>query len=311
MIALVSIVAGVVLLWTGGEFLVRGASVLARALGMSPLVIGLTVVAFGTSSPELAASLAAVFKGAPAVALGNVVGSNIANLGLILGASALVLPLATRARFVLREVPCMIAVSALVWPLAADGVTGRLEGALLVAGLALYLAVLVRSDEPPPVVAEFEAEYSDGRPRLGRSLAAVGAGMALLVGGAHLLVEGAVGTARALGVPEVVIAVSLVAAGTSLPELASCLVAARRGEADLVLGNLVGSNVFNVLGILGVTAALRPVAVPFADVRADYWVMMGLSLLVIPFLLPGRRIARLEGAVLLAIYVGYIAWRFS
>jgi cation:H+ antiporter len=304
------IAAGVVVLYFGGELLVRGSSALARAVGMSPLVVGLTVVAFGTSSPELAATIAANFKGAPAVALGNVIGSNIANLGLILGAAALVLPLVARARFLRRELPFMVVVSALVWPLAADGVVGRLDALLLLAGIALYLAVLLRKGESPEVVEEFRAELGDGRPRVGRSLGAVAAGIGLLVVGAHLLVEGAVAMARGMGVSEAVIGVSLVAVGTSLPELASSLVAAARRESDIALGNLIGSNVFNVLGILGIAALVQPLAVPFAELRADYWVMMGFSLLIVPFLWTGSRVGRIEGAILLTAYTGYIVWRF-
>jgi cation:H+ antiporter len=277
---------------------------------MSPLVVGLTVVAFGTSSPELAATIAANFKGAPAVALGNVIGSNIANLGLILGAAALVLPLVARARFLRRELPFMVVVSALVWPLAADGVVGRLDALLLLAGIAIYLAVLLRKGESPEVVEEFRAELGDGRPRVGRSLGAVAAGIGLLVVGAHLLVEGAVAMARGMGVSEAVIGVSLVAVGTSLPELASSLVAAARRESDIALGNLIGSNVFNVLGILGIAALVQPLAVPFAELRADYWVMMGFSLLIVPFLWTGSRVGRIEGAILLTAYTGYIVWRF-
>jgi cation:H+ antiporter len=304
------IAAGVVVLYFGGELLVRGSSALARAVGMSPLVVGLTVVAFGTPSPELAATIAANFKGAPAVALGNVIGSNIANLGLILGAAALVLPLVARARFLRRELPFMVVVSALVWPLAADGVVGRLDGLVLLAGMALYLAVLLRKGESPEVVEEFRAELGDGRPRVGRSLGAVAAGIGLLVVGAHLLVEGAVAMARGMGVSEAVIGVSLVAVGTSLPELASSLVAAARRESDIALGNLIGSNVFNVLGILGIAALVQPLAVPFAELRADYWVMMGFSLLIVPFLWTGSRVGRIEGAILLTAYTGYIVWRF-
>jgi cation:H+ antiporter len=304
------IAAGVVVLYFGGELLVRGSSALARAVGMSPLVVGLTVVAFGTSSPELAATIAANFKGAPAVALGNVIGSNIANLGLILGAAALVLPLVARARFLRRELPFMVVVSALVWPLAADGVVGRLDALLLLAGIAIYLAVLLRKGESPEVVEEFRAELGDGRPRVGRSLGAVAAGIGLLVVGAHLLVEGAVAMARGMGVSEAVIGVSLVAVGTSLPELASSLVAAARRESDIALGNLIGSNVFNVLGILGIAALVQPLAVPFAELRADYWVMMGFSLLIVPFLWTGSRVGRIEGAILLTAYTGYIVWRF-
>jgi cation:H+ antiporter len=304
------IAAGVVLLYGGGELLVRGAVGLARRFGLSPMVIGLTVVAFGTSSPELAATLAASLRGSPEVALGNVVGSNIANLGLILGASALVFPLAARGRFVRREVPFMILVSALLLPLGFDGVYGRLEGLLLLALLALYLRVLLRAKEPVEVVEEFREEFGDGRPPAWRAWVEVAAGLVLLVAGARLLVDGAVSLARGLGVPETVIGLTLVALGTSLPELASCLVAAFRKEGDIVLGNLIGSNVFNVLAILGTAALVRPLALPFAALRSDFWVMIGFSVAIVPVLALRGRIGRLAGGALLAAYAGYVGYLY-
>lgn len=310
MVEAVEIVAGVGLLYLGGEFLVRGAVDLARRVGLSPLVVGLTVVAFGTSSPELAATLAAGFEGSPAVAVGNVLGSNIANLGLILGAAALVVPLAAGARFLRREVPFMVVVAALVWPLGRDGVYGRLEGFGLLAALGLYLVVLLKTPERPEVVAEYRERYGERHRPLWRSAAAVAAGIAALVAGARLLVAGAVALARGFGVPETVIGLTLVAVGTSLPELASSLVAAARRESDIVLGNLVGSNIFNVLGILGTAALVRPLALPFAAVRTDFAVMVAFSLAIALLLLTGRRLSRLEGALLVAAYAGYVIYLY-
>ncbi len=309
-VEVVEIVAGVGSLYLGGELLVRGAVDLAHRVGLSPLVVGLTVVAFGTSSPELAATLAASFEGSPAVAVGNVLGSNVANLGLILGTAALVYPLTAGARFLRREVPLMIAVSALVWPLGRDGVYGRLEGFALLALLALYLVVLLRGRERSEVAAEYRELGGEERRPLWRSVAAVVGGIAALVAGAHFLVDGAVAVARGFAVPETVIGLTLVAVGTSLPELASCLVAAARREGDLVLGNLVGSNLFNVLGILGTAAVVRPIALPFAAVRSDFGVMMAFSVAVVPLLLVGRRLSRLEGALLVAVYAGYVIYLF-
>jgi cation:H+ antiporter len=307
---LMLILIGAGLLYAGGEGLVRGASALARASGMSPMVVGLTVVAFGTSSPELAATLIANFKGAPAVAVGNVIGSNIANLGLILGAAGLIHTLVARSMFVRREIPVMIGTSAFMLPMALDGRYGRWDGVALLALLATYMWVLFRFRETPLVEAEFAGEYSDGHPPAWRSLLLVVVGIAALVGGAHLLVEGGVNLARHFGVPEKVIGITFVAIGTSLPELASAIVAAIRREGDIILGNLIGSNIFNVLAILGTTAAVRPVVVQASEIAPDYWVMMAFSVAVLPILGLRGRIARGEGLLLLAGYVGYIAWLF-
>ena len=325
------IAAGVALLYLGGEWLVGGATALARRFGVSPLVVGLTVVAFGTSSPELAATMVAAMRGVPEVALGNVLGSNIANLGLILGVSALLHPLTAELRFLFREIPFMVLAGALMYPLAVNGVYGRGDAVLLLALLALYLGVLLvesKRDAGARVEAEFAKEYGGeagnseapetrgGEPRIegGRpawlSTVMIVAGIVLLTGGAHVLVEGAVGVARVFGVPEKVVGISLVALGTSLPELAACVVAAARKEADIVLGNLVGSNVFNVLAILGITALVKPLPVVLADITADYFVMMVFSLLLLPILGLRKRIARAEGLLLAAGYVAYIAYLY-
>jgi cation:H+ antiporter len=316
------IALGVALLYGGGEALVGGATALARRFGVSPLVVGLTVVAFGTSSPELAATLVASLRDVPAVAVGNVLGSNIANLGLILGAAALFHSLTARFSFIWREVPFMIGACGLMLPLALDGVYGRGDAALLLVCLAVYLGVLVweaRSGRAAPVVeAEYVGEFGERGESSGagglqpawRSIVMVVLGIGLLVGGAHVLVEGAVNLARAFGVPERVVGISLVALGTSLPELAACLVAAMRREADIVLGNLVGSNFFNVLAILGTTAMVRPLPVSAAAIAVDFWVMMAFSFALLPILGLRKRVARTEGVVLLVAYVAYIVWLY-
>lgn len=316
------IVLGVGLLYAGGELLVGGATALARRFGVSPLVVGLTVVAFGTSSPELAATLVAAFGGAPEVAIGNVLGSNVANLGLILGAAALFHPLTAGLRFILREVPFMIGACALMLPLAWNGVYGRGDGPLLLTCLIVYLVVLLREARSgrvtPAIEAEFGSEFGargeapgagDLRPAW-RSLLAVAFGIALLAGGAQVLVEGAVGIARAAGIPERVVGISLVALGTSLPELAAAVVAAMRRESDIVLGNLVGSNFFNVLAILGLTSTITPLPVSADAIFADYWVMMAFCVALLPILGVRKRVARVEGAVLLVAYAVYIVWLY-
>jgi cation:H+ antiporter len=306
----IGVAAGAGLLFAGGELLVVGASRLARAVGLISLVIGLTVVAFGTSSPELAATLVAALRGSPEIAVGTVVGSNVANLSLILGACALVAPLITTARFLKRELPFMIGVGALFVLTLLNGRVSRAEGVVLLALLAVYLLVLLRGAERPEVEEEYEREAPAVIHPVWSSALRVVAGLALLVLGAHVLVGGATDVARAFGVSERVIGLTLVAIGTSLPELASALVAAWRGEGDMVLGNLVGSNVFNVLGILAVTAITRPLAVAWMDIWVDLAVMVGISLLVLPFLATGLRLGRREGLALLVVYAIYVAWLY-
>lgn len=310
------VLLGVALLYGGGELLVDGATALARRFGVSSLVVGLTVVAFGTSSPELAATLVAAARGVPEVAVGNVLGSNVANLGLILGASALFHALRSELKFIVREVPFMILCCAAMLPLALDGAYGRVDATLLLTALGVYLGVLVwearRGDLPAVAVAEYDVEYGEAaaeRP-VWRSLLGVAVGVVLLAGGAHVLVEGAVGIARLAGVPDQVVGISLVALGTSLPELAACVVAALKREADIVLGNLVGSNVFNVLAILGVTALVDPLEVSARGIFVDYLVMMAFAVALLPILGLRKRVSRLEGAVLLVAYAVYIVWLY-
>jgi len=302
---------GVVLLYLGGEALVSGASALARALGMTPLVIGLTVVAFGTSAPELAATLTATIKGSPEVAFGNVVGSNIANIGLILGVSALIFPVAARGHFLLREMPFMIGTSGLMLWLVADGSVGRIEGLCLLALLGGYLWVLLskQTEEEAQVAWEFAQEYGDGEtPRAWTSAAKTALGIALLVLGAQALVAGAVSIARAAGIDERVIGLTLVAFGTSLPELAAAIVAAIKREGDILLGNVVGSNIFNVLAIFGTTSLVHPVHVEVGGAWFDLLVMMGFSVLLWPMLFSRRHLDRWEGVVLLIGFFAYIGW---
>lgn len=308
---LLQILLGAALLYAGGEGLVRGASALGRTLGLTPMVIGLTVVSFGTSSPELAASLVGVLQGAPAVSFGNIVGSNIANLGLVLGATAAIWPLAVAARFLKREMPLLAVISASMFWLVRDGTVDRLEGLVLLVVLAIYLRILLRKPAEPEVVTEeFEREYGDGKISVAWSVLLVLGGIGLLVLGANSLVQGAVGIARSLGVSERVIGLTIVAFGTSLPELAACVVAAMRREGDIVLGNLIGSNVFNILFILGVTSLVHPLSVDTQAVRLDLAVMLALTFVVWGFLTTGKRLVRWEGVVLFVGYGVYVASLF-
>ncbi len=305
------LILGIGLLYAGGESLVRGAAHLGRRLGLSPMIIGLTIVSMGTSSPELAASLAGVFAGAPAVALGNIVGSNIANLSLVLGITATIWPLSVAARFIQREVPFMLLTSALVFPLVWDGKVSRIEGVVLLAILVIYLVQLLwkQAPEKASVTAEFDEAFGNRWRSAGVSLLMVVAGIALLVAGAQALIQGSVGLARALGVGERVIGLTVVAFGTSLPELASSLVAAARKEGDIVIGNLIGSNVFNILFILGATAVARPIMV-VEPIWIDLIVMMLVSLIVWRCFGTGSKLSRAEAICLVVGYCAYVTALF-
>lgn len=303
------VLVGVVLLYIGGEVLVKHSVILAKLWGLSPLVIGLTIVALGTSSPELAASLVAAFRGSAEMAVGNIVGSNIANIGMILGVSAIIVVLHTQRQFLLREMPYMLFTSALILPLFWDNTLGRIEGGILLFLLVLFLGWLLRygSDAPlPDEVVEAEAAPGSGL----FSMGGIALGIALLTGGAYSMVEGASEIARGLGVSERVIGLTVVAFGTSLPELASCGVAAWRREADIVLGNVIGSNIMNVLCILGATAVIQPLTIARGDLMVDYIIMMAFSLLLWGFLFTNHQLRRMEGSALLGIYIGYIVYLF-
>lgn len=295
---LLLIVAGLTGLILGGEALVRGAAGLAARLGLSPLLIGLTVVGFGTSMPELLVSVDAAWRGVPAIAIGNVVGSNIANILLILGLSALLWPMAVSGGL-RRDLIAMLAAALALAPLFALGELGRLAGAGLVAGLAAYLVLAFRSAGPSEVgpVAPMAA---------GRAFVLVGVGLVALVTGARWLVDGAVGLARAAGLSEAFIGLSIVAVGTSLPELATSVVAALRRQSALAIGNVVGSNIFNVLGILGVTAVIAPIPVEPRFLTFDLPVMLAVSAGLAAILWRGGAIGRAAGASLLVAYGLYI-----
>lgn len=301
------IVLGLALLVTGGDVVVRGAGQLALAAGVRPLVVGLTVVAFSTSAPELAASTTAALAGSPGLAVGNVLGSNIANIGLILALSALVRPVDVQSTVLTREVPVMIGATALTGALASDGTLGRADGALLLVALGLYLALMLRMElraREPAVEAEV-VERVEGRGGALRSVGRVLGGAALLVVGADRLVLGATELARAWGLSEAVVGLTVMAVGTSLPELAASLAAARRGEGDLVLGNVVGSNIFNLLCILGITVLVQPIEGAMDTFRGDLWVTLGFALILWPMLGRTRRVFRAEAALLLVLWGGY------
>ena len=318
-LTLVLFVVGLVLLIAGAEMLVRGASSLATAVGISPLVVGLTVVAFGTSSPELAVSTQASFAGQADLALANVVGSNIFNVLFILGLSALVAPLVVSQQLVRLDVPLMIAVTGLVFLLCVDGSLGRIDGVILFAGIIGYTGFLIRQSrsENAAVAAEYDEAFGEDdvvavRKPAGLlvNIGLVAGGLALLVLGSRWLVDGAISIAMALGVSELVIGLTIVAAGTSLPEVATSIMATIRGERDIAVGNVVGSNIYNLLAILGVSAIVAPTGLAVAPsmLTFDLPIAFVVALACLPIFFTGRLIARWEGWIFLGYYVAYTAF---
>ena len=309
--AFAALAGGLIALVLGAELLVRGASKLALMAGISPLVIGLTIVAFGTSAPELAVSVRASLAGAADVAVGNAIGSNIFNVLLILGLSALVTPLAVNRQLVRFDLPVMVGVSLLAVALAWDGRFSRPEGALLLGGMALYLGVLyfVAHREPEVLVAPSGKNRPAGPKALVFSLVFIVAGFVLLVIGARFLVDGATSLAQRMGVSDVVIGLTIVAAGTSLPELATSVVASIRGERDIAVGNVVGSNIFNILAVLGAASALAPGGIAAAPniVAFHLPVMTAVAVLCLPIFISGAEISRWEGGLFFMLYISYAA----
>ena len=305
-----AILGGLLLLYAGGESLVRGSSSLALRLGMTPLVVGLTVVAFGTSAPELVVSLRAALQGSGDIAVGNAVGSNILNLAVVLGLTAVVAPIRVNPQVNRLEVPLMVGASLLLVFFLRDGYLSRWEGAALLSGLLLYIAfrLLWVGRRSSPALEDTFGETLSAVPG-GLPLAAllmVG-GIGLLMGGARLLVWGAVRVAQGLGISEAVIGLTVVALGTSLPELATSLLAAFRKQSAIAVGNIIGSNLFNILGILGTASLTRPL-VARGVTPVDLWMMAGTAILAVPILRIGLRVSRIEGWLLLASYGGYLAW---
>jgi cation:H+ antiporter len=315
-VAALSIIGGLVLLTGGGEMLVRGSSAIAAAARISPLVIGLTVVAFGTSAPELAVSLQSAWRGQADLAVGNVVGSNIFNVLCILGISSLIVPLVVSSQLIRIDVPIMVIISASLMGLGWDGRITRIEGLLLVAALLTYViwSIWASRRERLDVKDEFAREFG-GAPRrglktIGLNLAWIAVGLALLAGGSQLLVGGAVRVARWMEISELLIGLTIVAAGTSLPEVAASVIAALRGERDIAVGNAIGSNIFNILAVLGITALAAPqgVAVSPAALHFDIPVMIAVAVACLPVFFTGARIDRWEGVLFLGGYLAYTAY---
>jgi cation:H+ antiporter len=306
-----ALITGLTLLLLGAEGLVRGGAALARRLRVSALVVGLTVVAFGTSTPELVVSIKAALLDAGDIALGNVVGSNIANVLLILGIAAIIRPLRVKAQVIRIDIPIMIGVSVLALPILMNGRVSRVEGLGLLAGIACYTilsVVLARRETEPAVLTEYDRALS-ARPRsLGGQIVAILLGLSMLAIGSDLFVRGAVALATAVGYSEAFIGLTVVAVGTSLPELFTSVVAAARGESDIAVGNVVGSNIFNLLAILGTSALLRPIQAAGVS-RLDYLVMLVAALVLLPFAWSKLRLSRWEALVLLAAYAAYLYLR--
>jgi cation:H+ antiporter len=309
----VLLLAGFAALIVGGDLLVRGAVAIARRLNVSPMVIGLTLVGFGTSTPELVTSVQAALVGSPGIAIGNVVGSNITNILLILGVAAMIQPLSISSAALYRDGSVMVGATLLCLLVVLTGTLDRTIGAGFLGLLALYLSMAVwwerRANDAAAQMYEGEADLLPESRR--KALWDVGlliAGLGLTVLGAKLLVTGAIAIAADLGMSEAVIGLTIVAIGTSMPELITSIIAARKGQADVAVGNVIGSNIFNILGILGVTSVVLPLDIPEQIVRFDVWVMLGATGLLLLLARTGWRIGRWEGCALFAAYVSYVGF---
>jgi len=304
------IIGSLVVLYFGANALVKGAASVAERLGVSALVVGLTVVAFGTSTPELIVSVQAAMEGFGGISIGNVVGSNIANIGLILGLSALIFPLKAHMQLIRFDTPIMIATALLFLVLFLDQRIGRIEGIVFLAGIIAYTVFNViksRKEKQKLVINEFEESIPKVSRHWALDVLFIVLGLAALIVGSEFLVDNAVGLARLLGLSEAVIGLTIVAVGTSTPELATSVVAAIKKQPDIAIGNIVGSNIFNILGILGVASLVKPISSPEINIT-DTLMMIFMSLLLLPFIKTGFTLRRWEGGLMLAIYAGYVVY---
>ncbi len=305
------ILGGLILLYLGGEFLVRGAGSLALRLGLTPLVAGLTVVAFGTSMPEMVASVKATLAGQGDIAIGNVIGSNTFNIGFILGITALIYPLKVGAQALRFDAPVMVVVVLLPLWFLHDRLVTQVEAAILCALVVVYTVVVVRMARRKPETQAVLQEFGDAAPKVSKSafldVALVVGGLAILVFGSNWLIDGSVAIAKAFGVSEAIIGLTIVAAGTSTPELAASLVAAFRKQPDIALGNIIGSNVFNILAITGVAGSIQPIYAPGVSMM-DVAVMITMAVALLPMIRSGGTLDRSEGFCLLLGYGVYLYW---
>ncbi|NIR44839.1 MAG: calcium/sodium antiporter [Gemmatimonadetes bacterium] len=304
---LVLFTAGLGGLYLGADVLIRGASRLARDLGVNALVIGLTVVAMGTSMPELLVGMVASVRFSGDIAIGNVVGSNVANIALILGIGALIRPIRVQMRLLVREVPIMIFASLAFYVFALDGILSRWDGLALAAGFIAYTLYLLDGArrESPAIEVEYQKFVPAGG-NIASHILLTFVGLAVLLGGAHMVVSGAAATAQALGISELAVGLTVVAMGTSLPELATAVAASVQDEGDILVGNVVGSNVFNLLAVLGAASIARPIPVAESVIRVEAPVMLAVSVIVLPFVWTTLRLTRWEAAILLSAYAAFV-----
>lgn len=309
------VVAGIALLGLGADVLVRGAVTLAQAAKVSAAVIGLTIISMGTSLPELTVSVAASLRGAPDLSMGNVVGSNIFNIGIVLGISALILPMRVHSSAVKMEWPFLFVASFLLLLLARDGTLDRLEGGFFVMSIALFTVYAVMigreavgAEEKEELTQQVgELTVASGKLTVGAALGLIVVGIVVLLTGGELLVRGAISLARSFGMTERLIGLTVVAAGTGAPEVATSIVAARRGQSEIALGNVIGSNIFNILGILGVAALITPLAIAPAILDNDLLWMLGITFVLLPMMWSQTVVTRLQGGLLVLIYGTYVA----
>ncbi len=309
----VYVVAGFVVLLVGAEFLVRGAVGLARQLGISKLVIGLTVVAFGTSAPELVVSVAAALRDAPEIALGNVVGSNVCNILLVLGLAALVRPITCTTPWMVRDGVSVLGATVLMIAIGAMGVYTAIHGILFLVLLAVFLYYCYITERRAPAEATHASEVDEVEsipPTTGNAIMVLAVGIVGVVAGSELLVVGAIDVARHFGVSEAAIGLTLIAFGTSLPELATVVVAVARGHDDIAAGNVLGSNLFNILAVLGAASLLVPVPVDPVFLTFDFWIMLGAVIALLPYMMSARKLGRIVGGLFLVVYFGFVAAQF-
>lgn len=311
-----NIAVGLVLLVVGGELLVRGAVASAKALGVSPLLIGLTLVGFGTSTPELVTSVTAALNGSPGIAVGNVVGSNIANILLILGLSAVIYPMAVNPKGFKRDAIMLVASAVACAAVVLYGRMGPIAGTLFIAGLIAYLVYVYRQEKTAPdeaaVVAEHRSEDARAGPKtMVLSVVMAAVGIAVTIYGARFLVSGAIELAKSYGISDTIIGLTVVAVGTSMPEFVTSVMAAIRKHADVAYGNIIGSNIFNVLFILGATSFIQPIDIPAQIARFDIWVMLATTALLVVFARTGIKLQRWEGFVFISCYVAYTGYLIS
>lgn len=304
---------GLAILVAGAEILVRGSVGTALRFGLTPLLIGLTIVAFGTSAPELVVSIQAAYNGSDDIALGNIIGSNISNIALILGLSALIQPLKVQASIIRKDVPILLGTSLLLVFFLMDGVISQLEGVIFFLGVVIFTVVSIRmakQETSSEVKEEFEDVVPAKQLPLWLNILMIVVGLGLLILGAKWLVDGAIEIAASVGLSEAVVGLTIVAVGTSLPELATSVMAAIKKEGDIAIGNVVGSNIFNILCILGITAIILPVS-QGGITTIDILLMLGLTLFLLPILRSGYVVSRLEGSVLIVIYIVYTVYLIS